>query len=106
MSEALPLPEAVQTMAELRGCIDTLDDQLMGILAARLAYVDRAAVLKAREGIAAAAPSRVQAVVDRVRARAEVTGFDPDIAEAMWRVMIEQLIAREARVLGHNGRDA
>ena len=106
MSEDLPPPASVQTMAALRGCIDVLDDRLMALLAARLAYVDRAAVLKSQEDIAAAAPSRVQAVVARVRTRAEATGFDPDIAEAMWRVMIEQLVAREARVLGHNGRDA
>ncbi|MCW1934660.1 chorismate mutase [Pararhodobacter zhoushanensis] len=106
MSEALPLPEAVQTRAGLRACSDALCDRLIGILAARLTFVDRVAVLKAREGIAAAAPSRMQAVVDRVRTRAEVTGFVPDIAGAMARVMIEQRIAREARVSGQNGRDA
>ncbi|MCB1335256.1 MAG: chorismate mutase [Roseivivax sp.] len=77
----------------------------MVLLAERLRYADRAPVLKRRAGVSAAAPSRQRDVVERVRARAEATGFDPALAEAMWRVMIDGIVAREERVIGKEGTD-
>lgn len=40
-----------------------------------------------------------------VRRKADRQGLDPDLAEAMWRIMIETVIAREERVIGKEGRD-
>lgn len=100
-----PAPETVESMADLRACIDAVDGELMALLAERLRYVDRAPALKAREGISAAAPSRVRAVLDGVRARAEALGVDPALAEALWRTMIETMIAREEQAIGKEGRD-
>ena len=78
---------------------------LIPLLALRQAHADRAAELKAGLGISAATPSRAAAVLDGVRARAEAAGFDPDIAEAMWRAMIDGFVKREERVLGTGGED-
>ncbi|WP_306047693.1 chorismate mutase [Nioella sp. MMSF_3534] len=100
-----PAPGSVQTMAELRSCIDEIDEALLVLLAERQRYTDRAPELKAREGIAAAAPSRVRQVLDHVRARADAAGMDADLAESMWRIMIETVIAREERVIGKEGKD-
>ncbi|SHG87562.1 chorismate mutase [Marivita hallyeonensis] len=100
-----PAPDTVDTMAELRSAIDEIDAELMTLLAERLSFADRAPVLKQREGISAAAPSRARQVLDNVRAKAEVAGFDPDMAEAMWKIMIDGIIAREERVMGKEGRD-
>lgn len=92
-------------MAELRAEIDALDARLMTLLAERLAYTDRAPALKQAEGISAAAPSRRSEVIANVRARAEACGFAPDIAEPMWQVMIDAVIAREEAVMGKSGED-
>ena len=100
-----PAPATIETMADLRACIDAVDGELMTLLAERLSYTDRAPALKAREGISAAAPSRVQAVLDGVRTRAEALGVDPALAETLWRIMIETVIAREEQVIGKEGMD-
>lgn len=102
---ARPDPKTLETLDALRAGIDAIDDEIMQLLAERLAHVDCVVPIKARDGIAAAAPSRTAAVYEKTRARAEREGFDPDIAEAMWRAMVEALIAREQRVLGMDGED-
>ena len=98
--------DEIETMAELRGVIDEIDGVLLELLAERMTYIDRAPVLKAREGIAANAPGRVADVLAKVRAKAEAAGFDPEVAVAMWQVMIDAMIAREERVIGTKGMDA
>ncbi|MBV0911262.1 chorismate mutase [Anianabacter salinae] len=98
-------PDNIETMADLRTAIDAVDDRLMALLAERLRLTDLAPTLKQREGISAAAPSRVAEVLSRVRGKADEMGFDPGLAEAMWRRMIETVIAREERVMGKKGQD-
>ena len=44
--------------------------------------------------------SRVEEVVQRVRSRAETEGFDPVLAERIWRQLIDWSIAREEQTLG------
>ncbi|KUF09815.1 hypothetical protein AVJ23_15310 [Pseudoponticoccus marisrubri] len=92
-------------MAELRVSIDAIDDALMDLLAERFRHTDRAPALKAREGIAARAPGRVQAVLDHVRSKATDRDVDPEVVAEMWRIMIEAVIAQEEAVIGTGGRD-
>lgn len=99
-------PKTLTNLADLRQGIDSIDDQLIALLAERLAHVDQVVKIKAREGISAAAPTRYAAVIDGIRSRAARDGFDPEIAETMWRAMIDALIAREQKVLGTEGEDA
>lgn len=101
-----PDPATLDTLVDLRAGIDAIDTQIMALLAERLAHVDQVTVVKARDGVSAAAPTRFAAVIAGVRAKAEQTGFDPDIAEQMWRGMIDALIEREQKVLGTKGDDA
>ncbi len=93
-------PQDCANMAELRVQIDALDRQLVALLAQRATYIDRAAELKPAEGLPARIDERVEDVVAKVRITAQEAGFDPDLAEAIWRRMIEWSIAREERVLG------
>ncbi len=93
-------PQDCRNMAELRAEIDALDGQIVALLARRVGYIDRAAELKPAEGLPARIEARVEDVVEKVCKRAGAEGFDPALAEAMWRLMIEWSIAREARVLG------
>ena len=99
-----PLPHDIETMAELRAVIDGIDRNLVSLLAERQSLIDRAPALKLREGIAAAVPSRVAEVLARVRDQAAQTGFEPGVAEAMWQIMIDAMIAREERAMGKEGQ--
>ncbi|MGR3322125.1 MAG: chorismate mutase [Pseudooceanicola sp.] len=99
------IPEELDSLEALRAQIDEIDGALLALLAERQAHVDRVTVVKAREGVSAAAPGRFAAVIENVRRRAGAAGMEPDIAEAMWRAMIVGFIAREERVLGKDGMD-
>ena len=100
-----PAPPAdCTTMAEVRAGIDAVDADLVALLVRRAAYIDRAAVLKGPLGLPARIAARVEEVVAKVRAQAAAQGLDPDLAEALWRRLIDWSIAREERVLGDDGQ--
>lgn len=94
-------PDSCKNMSELRAAIDILDAELIKLLAKRADYIDRATVLKTAEGLPARIDHRVEYVAMRARENAELNGLDPDLAENLWRQLIEWSIAREEVVLGH-----
>ena len=93
-------PQDCTTMRELRVQIDRIDRDLIGMLVARTRYIDRATELKPTEAMPARIPARVEEVVHNVRATAAVSGMDPDLAERLWRILIDWSIAREEQVIG------
>jgi isochorismate pyruvate lyase len=93
-------PSQCSTMAELRAEIDRIDARLVALLAERAAYIDRAAELKPALGLPARIDDRVEEVVGKVRARAIAEALDPDLAEALWRRLIDWSIAREEAKIG------
>ncbi len=99
-------PREIDTLDALRAQIDDIDNALLTLLGERMAHVDRVTIVKQSTGVSAAAPGRFEAVIEKVRNRADTAGMDPDIAEAMWRVMIKGFIAHEEKTLGKGGKDA
>lgn len=93
-------PDKCKSMAELRVGIDALDVELMKMLALRARFIDRAAELKPAENLPARTVDRVEQVAQNARRNAQNYGFDPDLAERMWRDMIEWAIAHEDRLMG------
>lgn len=93
----------IPDMPALRARIDALDARLIALLAERSALIDRAAQIKSREGLPARIHSRVEEVAANARRLASTHGLDPDLAERLWRVMMDHFIAQEDRVL--SGRD-
>ncbi len=89
-----------ESMAELRVGIDALDVALVRLLAQRSRMIEQAITLKPAENLPARIPERVQDVLDKVLAQAEVEGLSPVLAERLWREMMEFFIAREEEVLG------
>ena len=76
------------------------------LLAERAGYIDRAAEIKAAAGLPARIDARVEEVVAGVRARADAAGLSPDLAESLWRRLIDWSIDREEQRLGPCGRSA
>ncbi|MAQ35801.1 chorismate mutase [Thioclava sediminum] len=98
-------PSDLHTMEELRVAIDALDRELVEMLGARTRLIARAAELKQGNGWPARIPDRVEDVVAKVRAAAGPAGLDPDLADRLWREMIEHFIAQEEQVLGKGDPD-
>jgi len=81
-------------MNELRTAIDTLDARLVALLAVRQAYIERAAQLKTgRDQVRD--PDRIEEVVGKVIAEGRKAGLSADIAEPVWRTLIEASIRHE-----------
>ena len=81
-------------MAQVRQGVDALDRLLVTILAERQRYMDAAARIKPnREAVRDTA--RIEDVVAKVKGQAHQVGLSEEIAEPVWRLLIERCIAYE-----------
>ena len=87
------LPEDCNSMEELRAEIDAIDSELVALIAERARFIDRATVLKQRDGLPAYIPQRVEEVVANVRKTARELGAPEHVVETIWRVMVDEFIA-------------
>jgi len=83
-----------QSLDEVRLEIDQIDHQLVTLLAQRGKYVQQAAAFK-KTTDDVRAPARVEAVIERVKAKATETGANPAVVEAVYRAMIDAFINAE-----------
>jgi isochorismate pyruvate lyase len=84
------------SLADIRGEIDRLDDQIIKLLALRQGQVARAATYKHDED-GVRAPDRRSQMMKRLRTRAVEEGVDPDIVVKIWNAMIDAFIELEMR---------
>ena len=87
-------PEDCQTMADVRTGVDALDRALVALLAERQRYMDAAARSKPARDAVRDEP-RIEQVVANVKAAAAQAGLSHEIAEPVWRLLIERCIAHE-----------
>jgi isochorismate pyruvate lyase len=81
-------------MEDLRRQIDRLDEKLVELLSQRQRYIERAAEIKAnRDQIRDEA--RIADVLEKVIRAAKAAGLKPEIAENVWRELMERSIALE-----------
>ncbi len=81
-------------MPELRLEIDRLDRDLVALLAERQRYIERAAQIKQSRN-AVHDQARIEDVVAKVLVAAREKGLSADIAEPVWRMLIDRSIAHE-----------
>ena len=92
MTERAPVP--CPEMHEIRAQIDTLDKRLVALLAERQKLIAAAGEVKpSRDTVRDEA--RIEEVVQLVLAEAEKLGLAREIAEPVWRQLIESSIAYE-----------
>lgn len=82
------------TMAEVRAGVDSLDRELIVLLARRFAYMDAAARIKPVRG-AVRDEARKTQVIDQAVAEAARLGVPGDAVAAMWETLVEASIAYE-----------
>jgi isochorismate pyruvate lyase len=87
-------PAECMTMAQVRQGVDALDRLLVEVLAERQGYMDAAARIKP-DRTAVRDAARIEEVVAKVKAQAREAGLSEEIAEPVWRLLIERCIAHE-----------
>jgi isochorismate pyruvate lyase len=83
-----------ETMQDVRENVDRLDRVLVGVLAERLGYIEQAARIKQSRD-AVRDEDRIEDVIAKVKAQCKIDGLDENIAERLWRFMMEDYIAHE-----------
>jgi chorismate mutase len=83
------------SLDEVRAEIDAIDDRIVELLAERRGYVLQAGQWKP-SAQAVRAPAREAQVIARVRAAAEARGLEPDLAERVYRALIDGFVEIEA----------
>ena len=90
-------PADCTTMTEVRQGVDALDRALVALIAERQRYMEAAARIKPDRD-AVHDDARIEDVVAKVLASAQVQHLSPDIAEPVWRTLIDRCIAHEFAV--------
>jgi isochorismate pyruvate lyase len=81
-------------MAEVREGVDAVDRDLVALLGLRQRYMAAAARIK-QDRSSVRDEARIEDVVGKVLAEAQVRGLSASIAEPVWRLLIERCIAYE-----------
>ena len=84
-------------MEDVRYEVDRIDRLLVEVLAERVSYMRAAARIKPTRDKVRDEP-RIEEVVSKVLAEAGDRGLPAEIAEPVWRELIERCIAYEMRV--------
>jgi isochorismate pyruvate lyase len=96
-------PSACQSMTDVRQGVDALDRALVALLAERQRYMEAAARIKPdREAVHDDA--RIEDVVTKVLLAADARHLSRDIAEPVWRTLIDRCIAHEFGVYDRTRR--
>lgn len=90
-------PEDCMTMAQVREGVDALDRELVALIARRARYMEAAARIKPNRDVVRD-EWRIEDVVSKVKAEAERVGLSLDIAEPVWRELVERSIAYEFEI--------
>lgn len=80
---------AMKELGEYRKEIDTLDDQIINLLARRFEIVRAVGRLKARNNIPVVQSARVVEVINRAAALAARQNLDPDLVRHLYQIMID-----------------
>lgn len=85
------------SLADVRAHIDRLDRRIVALLAERAGYVEQAPRFKATRH-QVVDNDRIEQVVSKVRHLAIEEGMEPELAENIYRAMIDAYIVFEAKI--------
>lgn len=84
----------------LRKVIDELDVSLIDVLSRRMKVIPQVAELKKETGIVRCQPGREREVITSARTLADSKGLNPDLAEAIMRLIIADAHRMEREIIG------
>lgn len=97
---------AAEVLAPLRRQIDSIDAEIVGLLAARFQVVRQVAALKAESGIAVRLPRRIDEVCARAAALGSEQGLDAAFLKRLYRQIIEESCSLEDHLIDGPGAPA
>ncbi|HEY4200106.1 MAG TPA: chorismate mutase [Devosiaceae bacterium] len=100
---ALKSPAECTSKDDVRVEIDRVDQALINLFAERHRYVTKMAQIKT-DPHEAYDPKRIEAVIGKVRSRAEVLDLDEDQAELIWRTLIDWNVNYEKGIIAARRR--
>ncbi|MDD2486811.1 MAG: chorismate mutase [Candidatus Gracilibacteria bacterium] len=74
-------------LTEIRPQIDSIDSQLVELLAKRFDLVEKVAIYKKENSINSLQPGRWQEILDTRKEQAEGLGIDPEMIEEIWNII-------------------
>ncbi len=87
-------PEDCQTMTDVRAGVDSLDQQIVALLATRFGFMRAAARIKQERG-AVRDEARKAQVIANAKAEAVRLGVPPEVVGDLWERLVEGSIAYE-----------
>jgi isochorismate pyruvate lyase len=87
-------PNQCENLDEIRAGMDAIDQEIIDLIARRVAYVRAAAAFKTTSANVAA-PERVAAVLKTRREWAEAAGLSGEVIEALYRDLVTYCVGEE-----------
>ena len=84
------------SIEEVRVNIDSIDEQLVKLIALRGHFVNQAAKFK-KNSDAVKAPKRVEEVISKVRSIAKINSANEEVVESVYTAMIDSFIKAEIK---------
>ena len=89
-------PSECRDMQDIRAEIDRIDQEVIGLLGQRFAYVQAASLFKT-SATAVRAPERFKAMLEQRRIWAQAAGLDPDVIANLYRDLVNYFIEEEMK---------
>ena len=86
--------ESCRTMAEVRAGVDSIDREMVALIARRMRFMAAAARIKTERSDVRDEARKAQ-VIANVQREAEALGLDPALFRALWETLVEASIACE-----------
>lgn len=89
-----PVIKKCESLQDIRNHIDELDEKIIPLLCERIQYITQAAQFK-DSATDTRRFGRIEAIVSRAKAYANITGANEDYIEAVYRFLIDESIRQE-----------
>ena len=96
-------PDQCQSMAEVREGVDSVDAQMVALLARRFGYMRAAARIKTDRATVRDEDRKAQ-VISAVKDAARAGGVPEPLVAALWEMLVESSIAYEMALFDAKGR--